>query len=205
MDSENRTCQRAACGHRAVAACAYTDRRGRTCGSQWCIDHLTEVAAAPYCARHASTVVAVGPDAIAMGHLPELDNRVPSLVYWVGRDLDADVPALLVARMDPALGESLVVEPVALVTGGGRTQQRRWERNWKIVSHTGISERVTVAVHEDAPTTVVLRVGQREVRSAEPPWIRAHADAGTDDPEVDAVGRRSFYRELHNAVASAIR
>ena len=205
MDDETIPCRRVGCVKNAVAECAYSDRRGRFCVGEWCLDHLTEIATAPYCDRHASTVTAIGLEAMARGHRPELDNRVPSLVYWVGRDLDSDVRDVLGHAADGRSGETLVTEPVTLVTGGGRTMQRRWERTWKIVSHTGISERVTLQVHEEAPITVVLRVGQRDVVKAVPPWIQAHALGETPSADEDAAMRRSFYRGIHNAVVSAVR
>jgi hypothetical protein len=204
MDEDFR-CERVGCDNEAVAPCAYRDRRGRACARQWCLGHLTEIAGAPYCERHASTVTAVGFEAIARGHLPELGNRVPSLVHWVGSDLDTDVCDLLGRATDTRVGETLVTEPVTLVTGGGRTMQRRWERNWKLVSHTGISDRVTLQVHEDEPITVVVRVGQRDVVKAVPPWIQAHALGETLSADQDAAMRRGFYRAIHNAMVAAVR
>lgn len=141
---------------------------------------------------------------VRSGYLPELDNRVPSLVYWVGRDLDSDVPVILATLVNQVEGESLVVEPVALVSGGGRTSERRWERNWKVLSHTGITQKVTLQVVEGAPTDVVLRVGQVVVAREKPPWIAAREAGVQLDPEEDALQRRAFYRRLHDAITAAL-
>src|SRR5665213_1849699 len=144
-NSATASCSRASCPNEAAFTCAYVDRRRHACATAWCPNHGVDIKGIHYCPRHASTVISVGEEAIAAGHLPELENRVPSLVYWVGRDLDSDVPVILATVINETDNESLMVDPVALVAGGGRQDVRRWERNWKVVSHTGISQRVTPA------------------------------------------------------------
>lgn len=198
------TCSRAGCDSPADFACSYVDRRRRSCTTAWCGRHGLEVNGRQLCARHASTVIAVGEEMLRAGHLPELDNRVPSLVFWVGRDLDADVPQILAARVREAEGETMVVDPVALVAGGGRTGERRWERNWKVLSHTGISQRVTLQVVEGQPTDVVLRVGQVVVAQETPPWIAARLAGHELGPDQDLVQRQAFYRRLHDAITAAL-
>lgn len=197
-------CGRSGCTTAADFPCAYVDRRRKPCGTHWCAQHALEIAGRVYCARHASTVIAVGDEAMERGHLPELDNRVPSLVYWVGRDLDSDVPVILAALVHEEQGETVLVDPVALVSGGGRSSERRWERNWKVVSHTGISQKVTLQVVEGAPTDVVLRVGQVVVATEKPPWIAAREAGEELDVEQDVVRRRAFYRRLHDAITEAL-
>lgn len=191
-------CNRAECPEAAQVACAFVDRRGRPCTTAWCRNHATALWGRPYCARHASTLVAVGQEGIQKGHLPELENRVPSLVYCVGRDLDADMMNLLGQLADRHSGESVASEPVSLVTGGGRTQERRWERNWKIFSHTGISRRVTVQVLESDPTSVMVRVDRELVDTGIPPWISLRGSASTEKEERD-----QFYGRIRERVAYA--
>jgi hypothetical protein len=197
-------CGRAGCAYPADFPCSYVDRRRRACGTRWCAQHALDIAGKQYCARHASTVIAVGQEALDAGHLPELDNRVPSLVYWVGRDLDTDIPVILATVIDESGGETLVVDPVALVAGGGRTTERRWERNWKVVSHVGISQKVTLQVLEGAPDDIVLRVGSVVVARETPPWIAAHDKGKALDPDDDHAERRAFYRRLHDAISAAL-
>lgn len=197
-------CGRGGCANAADFPCSYVDRRRRACDTHWCAQHALDINGRQFCARHASTVIAVGQEALQAGHLPELENRVPSLVYWVGRDLDTDVPVILATLLNENDGESLVVDPVALVAGGGRTSERRWERNWKVVSHVGISQKVTLQVVEGEPDDVVLRVGSVVVARETPPWIAAH-NAGNDlDPDDDHAERRAFYRRLHDAITAAL-
>lgn len=198
------SCSRSGCDGPAVHACTYVDRRRHACATRWCARHSVEVNGRQLCARHGSTVIAVGEELLRAGHLPELENRVPSLVYWVGRDLDADVPHILAALVHEEQGETLVVAPVALVAGGGRTTERRWERNWKVISHTGVSQRVTLQVVEGQPTDVVLRVGQVVVAHETPPWIAARLRGHELAPDEDLVERQAFYRRLHDAISAAL-
>jgi hypothetical protein len=149
-------------------------------------------------------VIAVGDEALAVGRLPELDNRAPSLVYWVGRDLDSDVPVILATMIHEGEGEILVVDPVALMHGGGRLSERRWERNWKVISHTGISQKVTLQVTEEKPTDIVLRVGQVVVAHETPPWVAA-SEAGLElEPSEDTAQRHAFYARLTDAISAAL-
>ena len=41
-----------------------------------------------YCRRHAGVLRAVGAEVTPQGGLPDIDNRAPSLVSWIARDLD---------------------------------------------------------------------------------------------------------------------
>lgn len=198
------TCARSGCPNPATFPCSYTDRRRRGCDTRWCGNHGVDVKGNHYCPRHASTVIAVGDEAVGVGRLPELDNRVPSLVYWVGRDLDSDIPVILATLIHETEGEVLVVDPVALVHGGGRLSERRWERNWKVLSHTGISQKVTLQVLEGDPTDIVLRVGQVVVARETPPWIAAHEAGWEFAPDQDVVERRAFYDRLHDAITAAL-
>jgi hypothetical protein len=197
-------CDREGCANQADFACSYVDRRRRACNTHWCGNHGVDVDGRHYCPRHASTVIAVGEEALAVGRLPELDNRAPSLAYWVGRDLDSDIPVILATLIHEGEGESLVVDPVALVHGGGQLSERRWERNWKVLSHTGISQKVTLQVAEGQPTDVVLRVGQVVVARETPPWVAAR-EAGKELPaDEDAAERHAFYARLTDAISAAL-
>jgi hypothetical protein len=197
-------CGRGGCANAADFSCSYVDRRRQVCDTHWCAQHALDIGGRQFCARHASTVIAVGQELLQAGHLPELDNRVPSLVYWVGRDLDSDVPVILATVLNQNDGETLVVDPVALVAGGGRTSERRWERNWKVLSHVGISQKVTLLVTEGEPNDIVLRVGSVVVARETPPWIAAREAGRELDPEQDNSERRAFYHRLHDAISAAL-
>lgn len=85
-----------------------------------------------------------------------------------------------------------MVDLVALVHGGGHLSERRWERNWRVLSHTGISQKVTLQVVEGQPTDIVLRVGQVVVARETPPWVAAREAGKELEPSEDMVGR-AFY------------
>lgn len=197
-------CNRRGCPEGATHTCSYVDRRSRACGTRWCATHSEELYSARFCARHASTMRAIGPNGVVQGLIPELDNRVPSLAFWVGRDLNDDITSVLQSTLsDPH--ESLAVDDVTLIAGGGRNSERRWERNWKVLSHAGIRHRVTVGVVEAAPTEVVVRVGSRPVMRSIPPWISAREAGKELAPEDDAMERRIYYRQIHNAILDGLR
>jgi hypothetical protein len=197
-------CDREGCPNQADFPCSYVDRRRHACATQWCGNHGVDVNGAHFCARHASTVIAVGDEALALGRLPELDNRAPSLVYWVGRDLDSDIPVILATMIHDSDAETLVVDPVALVHGGGRLSERRWERNWKVISHTGISQKVTLQVTEEEPTDIVLRVDQFVVARETPPWVAAREAGWELEPSEDTAQRHAFYARLTDAISAAL-
>ncbi len=204
MSAPSGTCQRNGCGLEIAGKCAYVDHRSRACDTYWCQKHIYAAYGASFCARHASTMNAIGDEGVERGLYPELDNRTPSLVWWVGRDMDEDMTRLLTTFTGGAPELSVISDQVMLVTGGGRIKERRWERTWKIISHGGIHKRVAILVRELDPTVVVLRVEQKNVAETIPPWI-ANRPAGPPlDPDEEFVNRRIFYRELHNATAEAL-
>ncbi len=202
---EATVCNRFGCTSPADRRCGYIDRRNRPCNTDWCETHAHEIYGMVCCVRHTSTLVAIGSQGLDRGHLPELDNRVPSLVYWVGRDLEEDIPVMLKAVMDEQGGETMAADRVTLVAGGGRTAERRWERGWKNISHTGIGERITIQVIESSPTEVVVRVGGKLVHEETPPWIANRpTEPGLvrgDAEELNAA----FYLRLREAIRGALR
>ena len=206
MSEENGTgrCARVGCHNDAAFTCSYLDRRGNACARSWCPQHSLEIGGRYYCARHASTIIAIGEEMVRIGRLPELENRSPSLVYWVGSDLDAEVPMLLAGYLDENANERIVIDPVALIAGGGRVSERRWERNWKVISHTGIAQKVTLQVLEENPTDIVVRVGRNVVARETPPWIAAR-EAGTQlAKDEELTIKQAFYRRLRDAMSAGL-
>jgi hypothetical protein len=73
-----------------------------------------------------------------------------------------------------------------------------------VLSHTGISQKVTLQVAEGQPTDVVLRVGQVVVARETPPWVAAR-EAGKELPaDEDAAERHAFYARLTDAISAAL-
>ena len=101
-------CTMRGCNNQTAELCAYRDRRDRTCSATICPAHIISLGGITYCRRHAGTVQAIGELARDPSGRPDVDDRAPSLVDWIGRDLDKDIRRLLARTVRP--GESLIVD-----------------------------------------------------------------------------------------------
>ena len=192
-------CTVAACAETDVTACAYVDRRQRPCNTAWCSLHLVVVHGMPLCRRHASVVRAIGTEPDRLASLPDLENRAPSLVNWVARDVDPHVREILQRYADrgTTIDESAIV-PVGHVT------RRTWTRHWKVLSHTGFDVRISLMVAEAEDTMVRISVDGTVVAEMEPPWIARRRSGMTLSPEQDEAERAQFRRQLVDAVEARL-
>lgn len=188
-------CSDRGCTASTGLACAYVDRRGRSCATAWCPSHRDLVEGGVYCRRHAGVVRALA-DAAVPG-APDLDNRAPSLVRWVADDVAADVLAMLGELRAP--GEDLLDEPVRL-SHLGRERTRVWERVFSLAGHTGFRNKIELQVLEEDDTVVVARVNHRAVFAAEPPWISARRAGEPLQGEADARARAAWRQSLLDAL-----
>lgn len=192
-------CTADGCSAMTGIACEYIDRRSRQCRTAWCPQHRVIVEGHLYCRRHAGVVSALPvADSTLVTPLPDLDNRAPSLVAWMARQLDGDVWRVLLQELD-ADGGQLVADPVVLVFSG-MERVRAWERAWKLVTHTGISRRVSLMVEEARDDEVVVKIGANVVDRLVPPWI---AERGRAEP-VDAATEEREREEFNQRVLDAI-
>ncbi len=188
-------CMAPGCGAPGAIRCNYVDKRDRHCTTSWCSKHWTVAMGHPYCRRHASTVEAVGGADFIEG-LPDVDNRAPSLVGWVSRDLDSSVRTALLRSAPPAA--RLVIDPVRLVVGP--PAGRRWQRNWKLVDHLGVLNRVSIEIEESDDTDVRARVDREVIGHGVPPWIERRK-LGAAVPAVDdAEERRAFSEAMARSI-----
>lgn len=194
-------CRARDCSNHNAVLCHYVDRRGRRCETAWCPSHWATVGGIVYCRRHAGTIAAIGYFDHPAG-MPDVDNRAPSLVNWVGRDLDAFVAATLV--QSATQGETFVREPV-VSTHADRSGGRRYERGWKLVDHTGLRLVVAVFVVEGEETTIRVRVGSGVVAEGVPPWIERHRRGIEVTEETDRSQRALFYAFLQKHIVAAVR
>lgn len=194
-------CSERECANHNAEACGYVDRRQRTCGTAWCPDHQSIVGGVVYCRRHAGVIRALSGQSQAV--MPDLENRAPSLVNWVGRDVEQVIQDIVTGYRAELGTDQLIADPVHLVFLGPE-RARVWERSWKLVDHTGWSLRVALEVDELRDTEVAVRVGRNVVARMTPPWIVARMRGEVLAPEVDAAHRADFYRGIAAAVASAI-
>jgi hypothetical protein len=194
-------CRSRGCANHTAVLCHYVDRRGRRCDTSWCPNHWATVGGIVYCRRHAGTIAAIGYFDHPSG-MPDVDNRAPSLVNWVARDLDAFVAATLV--QSATQGETFVREPV-VSTHADRSGGRRYERGWKLVDHTGLRLVVAVFLVEGEETTVRVRVGSGVVAEGVPPWIERHRRGVEVTEETDRNQRALFYAFLQKHIVAAVR
>ena len=199
-----RQCTEVGCDATTGIACEYVDRRSRACRTAWCPAHRMLVEDHVYCRRHAGVVSALpSPDSSLVVPLPDLENRAPSLVGWVSRQIDADVWRLLLGQLDQQTGGQLVADPVMLVfTGVERT--RAWERAWKLLTHTGLSVRVSLMVEEAVDDEVIVKVGPSVAARLTPPWITHRKQAEQVDADQDSRERAAFNQQMMRAIEQEV-
>jgi hypothetical protein len=196
-----RPCSLRGCTNTNAQLCAYRDRRGRQCTATFCPAHSVSFSGTSYCRRHAGTVQAIGELSRDPNGFPDLNDRAPSLVNWIARDLDQSIRRLLgrAARG----GESVIVdESVRLAHDPAR--KARWERSWRIVEHTGLVLKVTVHVSEDNDALVHVRVGTEMVADGVPPWIARRREGQEVEAAIDVSQRQLFYRFLEENISAAV-
>ncbi len=194
-------CSMPGCLRDTALPCAYRDRRGRGCDAAFCPDHRVTFAGVPYCRRHAGTIQAIGELAFDPNGLPDIDDRTPSLVSWVSRDLDEKVRTMLAAAARP--GESVVADD-AVRLARDRSRASRWERSWRIVESTGIVLKVTVHISDEDDALVHVTVGADVVADEIPPWIARRREGLPFDAATDLDERRLFYQSLEERIAEAV-
>ena len=104
---DRRQLQRARLSNSDALTCEYRDRRGRICQVAFCAHHGSVIEGVPYCRRHASTLRAIGPLATDPNGRPDVNDRTPSLVNWISRELDAHIRTQLEEAAGE--GESVIV------------------------------------------------------------------------------------------------
>src|SRR5580700_7148004 len=193
-------CTQAGCTSTEGAPCEYVDRRGRECRTAWCSEHRATIEDPVYCRRHAGVVSALPSlDSSVAVSLPDLDNRAPSLVGWVSRQIDGDVWRLLLKELASGAGAQLVADPVTLIfVGIGR--QRAWERAWRLDSHVGIALRVSIVVEENDDTMITVKVGANAVEQLVPPWIQHRIRGEAVAPDEDRKEREEFYQRVLDSI-----
>ncbi len=192
-------CNFPGCSNDTAQRCAYRDGRGRACRTAFCPEHAVAVDGKRYCRRHAGVVRAVGAEATPSGGLPDVDNRAPSLVSWIARDLDANVRRLLTGAARS--GESVIADETVHVARDFN-RRARWEQSWRLVDHTGVILKVTIQVLEENDSLVRVHVGSGVIADGVPPWIVRRAETG--DMETDTAQRQRFYQWLDESIFMAV-
>jgi hypothetical protein len=155
------------------------------------------------CRRHAGIVSALPKDNPTSAPLPDLENRAPSLVSWIARELDADIRVALLDRVASPTGAQLIADPVFLIfVGSERT--RAWERAWKLATHTGTALRVALQVEETADTEIGVKIGSNVIAKETPPWILQRPEGSVLPPEEDSRLRQEFNAHLFSIIAQGL-
>ncbi|HVC40656.1 MAG TPA: hypothetical protein VND54_01630 [Candidatus Saccharimonadales bacterium] len=194
-------CTMRGCSNHTAELCAYRDRRERSCAAMICPAHRISLGGVSYCRRHAGTVQAIGELARDRSGHPDVDDRAPSLVDWIGRDLDKDIRRLLARAARP--GESVIADEVTRLAHDFH-RNARWERSWRLVEHTGPILNVTLHVAEDDDSLVHVRVGTETVADGVPPWIARRREGQDVEAAIDISQRRLFYRYLEATISEAV-
>lgn len=192
-------CTERGCSATTGLRCEYQDHRGRQCNSAWCPDHRLVVGDRLLCRRHAGVVISIPSDWKA-APLPDVDNRAPSLVNWLARELDAAIRLELLGEVRNAQAQ-LTSEPLGLIfIGVGR--KRAWERAWTLSGNEGFEYRVALVSEEANPTEVAVAVGAKTIGKGSPPWIgEQHEESPSPD---ESARRQAFNSYLLELVQSGI-
>jgi len=197
------SCSERSCEERSGVGCQYVDRRNRACKSAWCPQHRIVMDGQVLCRRHAGIVSALPKDNPTSAPLPDLENRAPSLVSWIARELDADIRALLLDRVTSSTGAQLIADPVYLIFVGA-DRIRTWERAWKLATHTGTSLRVALLVDEEADTQIGVKIGASVIARETPPWILQRPEGSLLPPDQDSRLRQEFNAHLVSTISQGL-
>lgn len=189
------------CNNQTAQLCAYRDRRERSCSAAICPAHSISLGGIVYCRRHAGTVQAIGELARDQSGHPDIDDRAPSLVDWIARDIDKGIRTLLARTARP--GESVLADGAARLAHDFH-RIARWERSWRLIEHTGPILNVTLHVTEEDDALVHVRVGTETVAGGVPPWIARRREGQDVEAAIDISQRRLFYRYLEETISEAV-
>jgi hypothetical protein len=194
-------CSVPGCPNSDALTCDYRDRRGRLCEQTFCPDHGAVIEGVPYCRRHASTVRAIGSLATDPNGRPDVNDRTPSLVNWISRELDGHIRAQLEAAARE--GETVLADD-AVHLSRDYNRNLRWERSWRLVENTGLVLKISISVSEENDALVRINVGSEMVADGIPPWIARRRMGEDVDVAIDVAQRQLFYQYLQESIARAV-
>ena len=194
-------CSVPGCPNSDALTCDYRDRRGRMCPVSFCPEHGDVISGVPYCRRHASTVRAIGPLATDPNGRPDLNDRTPSLVNWISRELDTHIRAQLEAA---AVDGETVVADDSVHLSRDYNRNLRWERSWRLVENTGLVLKIVISVSEENDALVRINVGSEMVADGIPPWIARRRMGEDVDVAIDVAQRQLFYQYMQESIARAV-
>jgi len=186
------SCSRQGCLAKDSQACAYVDRRGAHCRTNWCSEHCESVAGVVYCLRHAGVVRAVTENQQPM---PDVNCRAPSLASWIAVSVEDDVQLFMRGLASKGDDLRMVSDGLRLVHEGYE-RTRCWVRSWKLAGCKGVAHRVDIYVAENSDSEVVVRINHNEVSRTVPPWIAFRMRGMSVDPDRDKALRRRYHEDI---------
>jgi hypothetical protein len=200
----NQPCSALRCSSLVGMPCGYVDRRGRRCKTAWCPADRTVVEGKIYCALHGHAMQGLEWEFGAASH-PDIDSRTVPVLQWISSAAADEVIATL--NVFCALnGEMLVAEPVRR-RFNPIDHSRVWEKQWKTLSPTSVTIRVSISSDEARPTEIHIKVNGHDVNVVPPPFNRelstpTAADMQWLDQEVLAPISAAVARWMMHAAAS---
>ena len=179
------------------------------CQAAFCPDHGATLYGVSYCRRHAGTVRAIGELAADPNGLPDLNDRTPSLVNWISRDLDEHIRTLLAGTARD--GEQVVADDAVRLSRNSN-RNLRWERSWRLVESTGLVLKMTVHVSEENDALVRINVEARWSPTGSRPgsrgdeWARRSMSPSTSRSGSSSTrtSRRASHRPSPSSARGAI-
>lgn len=160
-----RPCSGLGCTARTGSPCSYIDRRGRSCGTAWCPAERSVVNGRVYCSLHAHTICGIEHEYGSSVH-PDVNSRTVAVMTWMAAVAADDIVAVL-NFLCILRGELLVTEPIRRVFHAVN-RRRVWEKQWKVLSPTGVTLRVCLAADEQRPDVIEVVVNNETVARLRP-------------------------------------
>ena len=170
-------CSGLRCSSREGARCSYMDRRGRRCKTAWCPVDRTVVAGRVYCTLHAHAMRGLDWEFGSASH-PDVDSRTVPVIQWISAAVADEIIETLNVFC-AVNGEVLVAEPVRRMFNPV-AHTRVWEKQWKTLSQTGVTLRVSVSADEERPAEIHIKVNGQDI-SVLPPLRNQELSAPTAD------------------------
>ncbi len=133
-------------------------------------------------------------------NLPDVFNRIPSLISWLRNDLDPPLQAMIGQHKSPS--DFTSHPPAYAVEDDDGTTL--WQSAWEFLDTHGTPIHIQLAIREDAATTVAVLVNGEEQFHGTPPWILHREHGDSVDAALDRYERDVFYQSILDAVRRGV-
>jgi hypothetical protein len=193
-------CARSGCESRMMRRCAYVDREGDSCITQWCMDHIKVLSGVAYCPRHAGVVKAIAGSSTP-DERPPVKCRAPSLTAWFADMLNPQIDEIL-SRFSEAGYEHHLVRHGLSHRIGNVPAHHHWEQRWEVEVSGQPPVDILVDVKEEIDIVVRVRVNEVLVTRIVPPWIERHQNLSRKGDE-DRI-REEFCQRIVSLIGQSL-